>query len=67
MNDDIKKREEIIYNEIIKLKKGTRSDRDIAFECIGILGNESTTEPFLNRLNIVEKKIINYYKDNNKI
>ena len=48
--------------QLIDLKKGTDSDKSLAFDCIGILGNESTQESFESRLNIVENLIQNHLK-----
>ncbi len=62
MDQNVKDKEEKIYDEIMKLRKGTDSDRSLAFDCIGILGNESTEEKFESRLNIVEGMIKKHYK-----
>lgn len=63
MNNDLTQKEEIIYNEIIKLQKGNDKEKSLAFECIGILGNESTKASLEDKLIIVERKIQNYYKE----
>ena len=60
MDQNIEDREEKIYDEIMKLKEGNESDRSLAFECSGILGNELTLEPFESRLEIVEEMINDY-------
>ena len=57
MDLEIKEKEKIIYKMIMKLKEGNDSDRSLAFECTGILGNESTLESFESRLDIVENMI----------
>ena len=57
MDKNIKDREKKVYNDLFILKNGTDSDKSLAFECIGILGNESTLEPFESRLSIVEELI----------
>ena len=64
MCQNIKDNEEKIYDEIMKLQKGSDSDRSLAFECIGILGNESTDEKFENRLNMVQELIKKHLKKN---
>ena len=45
MDKTLRDKEEKIYNELIKLKKGTKEEKMLALKCIGILGNELTTEP----------------------
>jgi len=62
MDQNIIDKEELIYNKIIELKKGTPQDKTLAFECIGILGNESTTESLEKRLEIVEELIKGNHK-----
>ena len=62
MDQNIKDKEDRIYDQIMKLKKGNNTDKSLAFDCIGILGNESTNEPFENRLNIVENLIDKHTK-----
>ena len=64
MNQDLKDREEKIYNALVNLKKGSDSDKSLAFECLGILGNESTKESYDNRMKIVEEMILRH--ENNK-
>ena len=64
MCQNIKDNEEKIYDEIMKLQKGSDSDRSLAFECIGILGNESTEEKFENRLNMVQELIKKHLNKN---
>lgn len=64
MDQSIKDKEKNIYATIINLKKGNDSDKSLAFECIGILGNESTEESFERRLNIVEELIKKYFEIN---
>ena len=63
MNDKIKNKIEKIDNELKILKKGDPYAKFLAFDCIGILGNESTTESYENRLKIVEDRIKEYYKN----
>ncbi len=55
-------KKEEINDEIMNLNKGDENDRKIAFKCIGILSNESTTESFESRLEIVSKIIEDYKK-----
>ncbi len=55
-------KEQEIYAQITKLREGNINDKMLAFECIGILGNESTKEKFENRLNIVESIIKKHQK-----
>ena len=62
MIQNTKNKEQKIYKQLIDLKKGTDSDKSLAFDCIGILGNESTQESFESRLNIVENLIQNHLK-----
>ena len=50
-------KEDEIYEKIMKLKDGDNTDKLLAFDCIGILGNESSGESLENRLNIIEKMI----------
>ena len=52
------KYKEDIYKKLFDLREGNDKDKEVAFECLGILSNESSKEPFDNRLNIV-KKLIN--------
>lgn len=56
-SENLKNKEEQIYNKLIELKNGTLEERKVAFKCTGILGNESTTESFESRLKIVEDLI----------
>ena len=67
-NMDVKNKEKIIYDKIMELKNGDNQDQSLAFECIGILGNESTPESFDSRLDIVNDMIDEYYskKETNK-
>ena len=65
MDQNLRDKEEKIYSEIMKLRKGTDKDKYLAFDCIGILGNESTVESFESRLIIVEK-LIEEHKHKNK-
>lgn len=67
MGQNTKDKEEKIYAAIMNLKKGNDSDKSLAFECIGILGNESTEESFENRLNIVEELIKKHFEINKEI
>lgn len=62
MIQNTKNKEQKIYKQLIDLKKGTDSDKSLAFDCIGILGNESTQESFESRLNNVENLIQNHLK-----
>lgn len=54
----------IIFDEIDRLKIGNKEERLFAFECIGILGNESTTESYENRIRIVKRKIEEFNNKN---
>lgn len=60
MNNDIKDREEKIYNIIMKMEDGTNEEKSFAFECMGILGNENQDIKLEDKLDIVEKKITIY-------
>ena len=62
MIQNTKNKEQKIYKQLIDLKKGTDGDKSLAFDCIGILGNESTQESFESRLNNVENLIQNHLK-----
>ena len=48
---------EEIYKKLSELENGTLKERKLAFKCIGILANESTTESYENRLKRVEELI----------
>ncbi len=62
MDQNIKDKEKRIYDQLMKYKKGTYDEKKLAFKCIGILGNESTSESFEKRLNTVDNLINNYKK-----
>jgi len=62
MDQNLKNREEKIYTDLINLKTGNDSDRSLAFECLGILGNESINESYDNRMKIVEEMIERHRK-----
>ena len=66
MDQNIENKEKIIYKELMKLEDGTNSDRSLAFECTGILGNESTEASFEKRLEIVENLIKKHLEKNSK-
>lgn len=65
MDQNIEDREEKVYELLIKLKNGNESERTLAFECTGILGNELTSEPFENRLEMVEEMLKEYLDKEN--
>ena len=57
MNQDLENKKERVYNQIMELEEGNERERLLAFDCMGILGNEFTDESYENRLNIVENLI----------
>lgn len=62
MDNNEKDREKNIYNCLIRMKKGTNEEKSLAFDCIGILGNESLNMNLNDKLTIVENKLNNYNK-----
>lgn len=58
----IKEKEDKIYNKIMELKKGDEKDRLVAFKCIGILSNESTSASLDEKLDIVSEIIEKHIK-----
>lgn len=59
---NISDREDKLYNQIMTLKASDDfSDRDAAFEMIGILGNESLNITLAERLDIIERKLNEHY------
>lgn len=60
MDNNEKEREKKIYDCLIKMKKGTNEEKSLAFDCIGILGNESLNINLNDKLTIVENKLKNY-------
>ena len=65
MNTKISDREIKIYDKIMELENGDEKDKYLAFECTGILGNESINNSLENKLNIVED-LINKHLENKK-
>ena len=57
MNQKIKDKQEEIYNKIIELQHGNDEERNLAFECIGVLSNNSINNSLESKLNIVENLI----------
>lgn len=53
----IDERAKKIFDRISELEKGDIDDRLLAFDLIGILGNELTKESYETRLSIVEKML----------
>lgn len=64
MNNDEKKREEELYKLLIKMENGTALEKSLAFECIGILGNESLDIKLKDKLTIIENMINKYNQKN---
>lgn len=62
MDNNEKKREEILYDRLMKMENGTEGEKLLAFECIGILGNETVDIKLEERLSFVENKIKEYYE-----
>jgi len=66
MRKNLKDKEEQIYMKLLELKKGSLRARSLAFDCIGILGNESNQDSLEEKLNKVEK-LLNEYSDKNNL
>ena len=54
---DLKDREKMIYNTVIKLKNGTKEQIQLAIECEKILANESSEYSLEEKLDIIEQTI----------
>lgn len=61
MKNLFSKREELVYDQLLKYKySDVFEERDLAFDCIGILGNESINITLDQRLDYVEQMIREY-------
>ena len=67
MEKEIVNKEKEIFSKIKELENGTNSDKTLAFDIIGILGNESTCESYENRLEIVEEMINDHLESKKSI
>lgn len=55
-----------IYDILNRMKKyGSEEEKKIAFECKGLLSNYLINISLDAKLDIIEKKIKDYYKNNN--
>ncbi len=61
-NTDSDDREHRVYEKIVKMKKGDKEEKSLAFDLAGVLGNESLSIDISDRLIIVEKKIDMFYQ-----
>lgn len=57
MRMDLQNKEKIVLELLDKLNNGDNSDKSLAFDLMGMLGNEITSESYESRLEIVEKRI----------
>ena len=51
---------EKLYDIILKLKEGNEKERKLARKCIGMLSDDTTTESYNNRLEIVSELLKDY-------
>ena len=66
MEENVRIKETRIYSAIRELKIGDDSDRILARKCMGILGNDSTEEPFEGKLDIIEEMIEDHLQEKNQ-
>lgn len=65
MEEDYEKKIKQITEKLLELEEGDNKAQSLAFECLGILSNELTSESYESRLQIVEKMIEEYEKNKN--
>ncbi len=63
MKNNEKEREEKLYDYLLKMEDGTAEEKSLAFECIGILGNETTNIKLEDKLTLIENMIDKFNKE----
>lgn len=63
MQRKIRQRERKLYAQIRKMQQGNNAERSLAFDLIGLLGNESLQDSLERRLDYIEKRIAGFYQN----